>query len=149
MSMDIENQVCTLEQAKKLKELGVVQESLFDWTIEHKKKDYNETSTQLMGGTFDVRVNHDINWRTWDFNKRETYSAFTVSELGAMLPDADKMEDKLEPLFIEKYGECDKERFNKYFRSLFNAQDICEWVIYLLENNHITASEVNNRLTTK
>ena len=65
--MRLENQVCSLELSKKLKELGVKQESEFWWCehqdtfyIEHKSKHCN----QSIGGI----------------------SAFTVAELGEMLP---------------------------------------------------------------
>ncbi len=62
--MKVEDQVCSLELAKRLKELGTKQESLFYWnvqgTLEYAQKDF-------IGYTTDI-------------------SAFTVAELGEMLP---------------------------------------------------------------
>lgn len=87
--MKLEKQVVSLELSKKLKELGVKQKSLFEWSIEYKKKN-GERSTQLMGGVYGIKVFHDISWRVYDYSKRETYSAFTVAELGEMLPEESK-----------------------------------------------------------
>jgi hypothetical protein len=60
--MKLEQQVCSLDLAKRLKELGVKQESLFYWSDDviyiHKRRD-----------------------------AKDWYSAFTVAELGEMLPD--------------------------------------------------------------
>lgn len=63
--MNIENQVCTLEQAKRLKELGVCQDSYFL---------FGEEAGRIVEG--------------WSVEGYEDnfYSAFTVAELGVMLP---------------------------------------------------------------
>jgi len=66
--MKLENQVCSLELAKKLKELGVKQESLFYWFV-YKNK-YNELSTGLKKG---------------GGHGKSRFSAFTVAELGEMI----------------------------------------------------------------
>lgn len=65
--MNIESQVCSLELAKRLKELGVKQKSFFKYEV---KKDgyltiYHSKATSCAN---------------------EYYSAFTVAELGEMLP---------------------------------------------------------------
>ena len=67
--MKLEDQVCSLELAKKLKELGVKQESLFYWWFVRND----------MGD--DVFVSD-----TKPVNGTEYWSAFTVAELGEMLP---------------------------------------------------------------
>jgi hypothetical protein len=69
--MKLEHQVCSLELARQLKDLGVKQTSIFIWshhtvqptlwTDKHLNEDYKD---------------HDQN----------VYSAFTVAELGDMLP---------------------------------------------------------------
>lgn len=64
--MTLESQVVSLELAKLLKELGVKQDAYFSWRDD--KKD---------GWTL-----------VWPWNKgREYFSAFTVAELGEMLPE--------------------------------------------------------------
>lgn len=87
--MKLENQVCSLELAKKLKELGVKQESLFYWMVNHQvSKDdiaygsyddwyleyIDEVPSSILSGENKERQN-------------ETYCAFTVAELGEMLPN--------------------------------------------------------------
>ena len=68
--MKLEDQVCSLALAKSLKELGIEQESLFYWQF-------------FTGHDFVIHdVNKALNYDT------ETYSAFTVAELGEMLPKA-------------------------------------------------------------
>ena len=66
--MNLEDQVCSLELAKKLKELGVKQESIF-WWIEF------VNGWELRFATFKVPTLNDV------------ISAFTVAELGEGLPD--------------------------------------------------------------
>lgn len=74
--MKIEKQVCSLELAKKLKELGVEQESLFYWWG-------NREKTEII-----IAYRGDL----WEWSipigvKENGYcSAFTVAELGDMLP---------------------------------------------------------------
>lgn len=69
--MKLEQQVVSLEYAKKLKELGVKQESLFGWTQNYTRKsgEFKKDSKPYLQykGSFD-------------------YSAYTVAELGEMLP---------------------------------------------------------------
>ena len=68
--MDIKQQVCSLELAMKLKELGVKQESLYFWqTNEDGDVELSRTGFTGQG-----------------IRQYEAYSAFTVAELGEMLP---------------------------------------------------------------
>jgi hypothetical protein len=60
--MKLENQVVSLDLAKRLKELGVKQESLFYWH-----------DSEVISDDSRLRVPEDV-------------SAFTVAELGEMLP---------------------------------------------------------------
>jgi hypothetical protein len=74
--MTLEQQVCSLELAKRLKELGVKQESLFHWDPIWGVSDVEEW--QLL-----KRVDiPSLYAKTPD----ENYSAFTVAEFGEMLP---------------------------------------------------------------
>lgn len=80
--MRLEDQVCSLELAERLKELGVKQESLFYW---EKCPDH--------GNNFVISCNEHHNQITGEWSNchiledQENYCAFTVSELGEMLPD--------------------------------------------------------------
>lgn len=82
--MELEKQVCSLELAKRLKELGVKQESLFVW--------FKPLEEKWEIGLFDGTFFHGENGKqTGHYGYRfglskETPSAFTVAELGEMLP---------------------------------------------------------------
>lgn len=67
--MELEKQVCSLELAKKLKELGVKQESLFVWDIKRKNLFYTKN-----------------NYPDGNIELLEQCVAFSVAELGEMFP---------------------------------------------------------------
>lgn len=76
--MKLENQVCSLESAKKLKELGFVQESLFYWSW---------CITEDSNGHAEI-VDEDQNYAEQHREEieYECASAYTVAELGELLP---------------------------------------------------------------
>ena len=71
--MKIEEQVVSLELAKKLKELEVKQDSVWYWVLSDGYFDY-----RLVHKGFNLDLSSII---------KSIYSAFTVAELGEMLPD--------------------------------------------------------------
>jgi len=73
--MELEKQVVSLELAKKLKELGFEQESYFWWQL-HNDKEYHLRDSESATG----------DEATFSLHK-EWCSAYTVAELGEMLPD--------------------------------------------------------------
>lgn len=70
--MKIENQVCSLKLARRLKELGVKQESVWIWGIGGDKCERKWT----------LLLDDDESW-----SAKEIVCAFSVAELGKMLPD--------------------------------------------------------------
>lgn len=74
--MKLEDQVCSLELAKKLKAFNVKQESYFCW-VTGRREFSND-------GHIDHLSNDDRH--SDDESGFPTYSAFTVAELGEMLP---------------------------------------------------------------
>jgi len=136
--MKIENQVCSLELAKKLKELGVKQNSLFYWeTGAIKPKVRLSVVTEI-----EFKLESTQKYDTSDC--RFLCSAFTVAELGEMLPKSIKYGGKNVPL--EYRGKnCFGEHLVAYhinFESPIGLQ--CEkteanarakMLIYLLEND--------------
>lgn len=68
--MKLENQVVSLELAKRLKELGVKQESLYWWAM------YTDGTSQILYG-----ISEEMGWN----ENRRRVSAFTVAELGEIL----------------------------------------------------------------
>ncbi len=112
--MKLENQVCSLELAKKLKELGVNQESLFYWERQY-----------LPQVTTDWRImlGHQYN---------EYISAFTVAELGEMLPYY-----HYETIKSFRWVDFACECFEISFKCKTEADARANMVIYLIENKLI------------
>lgn len=129
--MDLEQQVCSLKPAQRLKELGVKQDSLFYWdshAIDKSQDGYGITSD----GEF---------------------SAFTVAELGEMLPSNISIEEKILYLSFSKFGnsfDCNyiykhvisnnNMMVERYFNiisinSITEVDARAKMLIYLLENN--------------
>lgn len=81
--MELKDQVCTLEQAKRLKELGVTEQSLWRWVFPARKEMISTTY-----GVYHYEQAKDIiegNEGTY-FDHTDA-PAYTVAELGEMLPD--------------------------------------------------------------
>ncbi len=79
--MKIENQVCSLEQAKKLKDLGVCQDSFFSW--------YGGFNGSEMPPSVDLtdQRNYEYSVNGNYGHPDHMYAAFNVAELGTMLPE--------------------------------------------------------------
>ena len=73
--MELEKQVCSLELAEKLKDLGVPQDSIFYWV----RSDLGNMGVQYVKAFVHQR-------RPPDTDTFEYLSAFTVAELGEMFP---------------------------------------------------------------
>lgn len=150
--MNIENQVCTLEQAKKLKELGVNAESLFWWTQDKTPSSpnlhyYGWSQESMPWGVFFGQRS-----RISTSDVFEEYSAYTVAELGEMLPS--KIEIKGASYIVTSMKSAQAETGVKYswtcrvwntkqglFKKEFGeteAQARAAMLIYLLENKLIT-----------
>lgn len=115
--MKLEKQVVSLELAKRLKELGVNQESLFHWEAEQANDSYGWnyilTQKQIAGGYY--------------------YSAFTVAELGEILgEDIPKIFQNVNRKWV---------LFNPYTGANLihdtEADARAQMLIYLLENKLI------------
>jgi hypothetical protein len=85
--MELQKQVCSLELAKRLKELGVKQESYFCWFQNARSGNW------MIGDAYDAIKNGE--YKDTKDGKEEiiSYSAFTVAELGKMLPNKLRGED--------------------------------------------------------
>lgn len=137
--MKLENQVCSLELAQKLKSLGVKQESVCWWA-----RDWGSET----GETF---VTHDE--ARWDV----IYAAFTVAELGEMLPWFVKEHDEMYWITLIKNGPSPVtgKTWNIEYATIENEERECKilgsdatadteadarakCLIYLLENKLIT-----------
>lgn len=144
--MTLEQQVTSLELSKRLRELGVKQESFFGWYFPNEDKirkdeKWDAPNIQIVGSGNE--------WAWHDLQ----YSAFTVAELGELLPwyiESRFLEDADKWLEIQKDENVDDSvRWNVSYQDemgtdLFEVFDSSEadarakMLIYLLENKLIT-----------
>lgn len=166
--MRLKDQVCTLEQAIKLKELGIAQGKSYAAFI--KNLCQKDKKFWLEPVTYPGCSNEG--YEDWTKGCLQGYSAFTVAELAAMVPDytptlgnleiskAETDHVSLQPnrkkwwnvsYWIWSGGyEGDRYIAEKEKRYLHQAdtmaQALASILIHLLENNLITAEAVNARL---
>jgi len=128
--MELSKQVVSLELAKKLKELGVKQESLFWWRM----------------------LTKEDGWEIWDSPSDaggyECFSAFTVAELGEMLPEVLKDDEGIrfnlniwkdsDVWYVSYWWEEDTRRSSdmkiETFFEYTEADARAKMLIYLVEN---------------
>lgn len=80
--MELEQQVCSLDLAKRLKELGVKQESVCYWSERYQLSERHLKNTGVR-----FTSNPDFSGTSYSYHhEQDICSAFTVAELGAMLP---------------------------------------------------------------
>lgn len=122
--MTLEQQVCSLDLAKRLKELGVKQESYFWWV--------DPSDGTREEAIWFIRDNH--------VGYKEHVSAFTVAELGEMLP---KIENLVSQFFDN--GHCQIALMSEGYQAASigieadtEADARAKMLIYLLENKLIT-----------
>ncbi len=116
--MQIENQVCSLELAQRLKELNVKQKSLISWQHNPQENRYY-LNISFMG---DLGV--------------DEIAAFTVAELGELLPDwtesCKRMKDDWICIVRHKHNNT-----NDHFFGETEADARAKMLIFLLENGLI------------
>lgn len=139
--MKLEQQVCSLELAKQLKDLGVKQRSLFGYVhfdkSVHRKGGYDLEVTSPEAGTRSFYVG------------REIISAFTVAELGEMLPQVITFKNVVYQLFVSLgldkqwfvvYANVQDYEDNAPFPIMMTHNEAdarAKMMIYLLENKLI------------
>jgi hypothetical protein len=140
--MNIENQVCTLEQAQKLKELGIAQNMCyFYWERcpleqRHTVKPFDDViDSNLIGSGNELPVT--------------AFSAFTVAEMGVLLPGH---------IGADLDIAMDIENFNDQFYVCYpsiktvwgdtEAEARANMLIYMIETGKLTDQEINQRLQT-
>lgn len=137
--MKLEQQVVSLDLAKRLKELGVKQESLFYWAKdEHYKLDWRIEFGRPAG-----------TYQNSEWLNGEMCAAFTVAELGEMLPKNENIltmhftnghtqiaiqgDIQLEEGLATRWGAA-----SKCIEADTEADARAKMLIYLLENKIIT-----------
>lgn len=120
--MNLSDQVCSLELAKKLKELGVNTESYFYWFKLSDKDNYDLSES----------------WQIADLERFDMISAFTVGELGELLPGWNPFPKYLwmakSAEFEIQYRNDHTEQLSQYFSGDKEADIRAKMLIYLIEN---------------
>lgn len=165
--MKLENQVFKLEQAKKLKELGVSQNTFLSWFgNETPRLKDNGIEPATYGPWVFVTNTEPRNAQDYDHRRdvcitEPIAAAFTVAELGEMF--AVKFNYKERECFPETTKFCTDHPWIagihtvwahdkpvvalKYFPAQTEAEARSAMLICLLEKNIISVEEVNERLT--
>jgi len=126
--MNLEDQVISLELAKKLKELGVKQESLFYWA-----------GSALWFKRGGVVYSQDNEVETFEWiknNYNDFYSAFSVAELAPLLgEELNRIKrDGKAFVWLKQVGGMGK---SQYYSEGLEAKARADLLIYLLEGNLI------------
>jgi hypothetical protein len=138
--MKLEQQVTSLELSKKLKELGIKQDAFWSW---YDSTDYDDTPR--LNRTDENCPTCCLPQQTWEAK----YSAFTVAELGEMLPGdfQHKIREETYTAYLHFDKDCNDEwnlwvginRISQFgdFTSTKEADARAKLLIYLLENKLI------------
>jgi hypothetical protein len=121
--MKIEDQVCSIELSKKLKKIGIPQESL----LYHYDEPYED-------GTSDWVITDWSDYETTYDTKGETYSAFSVAELGQLIPRSFHSGNSEGNDWICHFYQLNPSKVHaSWANSEANAR--AKMIIYLVENN--------------
>lgn len=130
--MTLEQQVCTIELAKKLKDLGVKQKSIyFHWATDIEQ----DGLTWWTISEKEPRKGKRVRQLSTPEHNRSPVSAFTVAELGEMLPISITRKDKqkFSPAFYKNRGDfSDEVRWS------------IEYSSYSLDNGEIEVQRVGD-----
>lgn len=161
--MNLETQLCTLDQAKALHALGIKQVSLF-YYIPWKAKEWNGTfiGMKCNKGFFHVLDGEAETFSAGD----EVYSAFGVTELGIILPPffPTMVHDGYKSVHCENsrvdtfpllcgqtpHDETPAHVFNRELippiAARWEAEARAAMALFLIENSYLTVEDANKRL---
>lgn len=146
--MKIENQVCTIEQAKTLNELGISQSSYFHWQ-HYPKTSYRDESLGIVNPLSKEGIT----------DAGESWSAYSAAELGEMLivdDDTHFTETRYNEhlgeweTIVSKRTELDEGGFEMMDRSTGSteAESKADALFYLLEKQILTPEIIKENLST-
>lgn len=146
--MKIQNQVCTLQQAQKLKAIGIDQDTAFCF-VESKGQ-----NTFCLYTTEEIHIERGYT--------QDRVAAFSVAELGAMISDMiDQNDITVHSYFNDHLGEWDcearrrieNEKTGEMTWPIVNeeegdteAEARASMLLWLLENKECTIDQINERL---
>ena len=124
--MKLEQKVCSLELSKKLKELGIRQDSTFSWAKNVDGNFYAESKEWKLIFNEDAGVSYT-----------DSFSAFLSCELGEMLRPHLNLIKEYIPSGVEN-----KALFFDFLSPLPNIKTLAKILIYLLESNIINQKDL-------
>lgn len=124
MILELEKQVCSLDSSKRLKEFGFPQESLFYWF---------KPTKSILDDKEKYYILCDNPCPVWMKNTHQPYSAYTVSELGELLPFTVHMQRTTKNYKCYNKIPCKL----KTIESETAAEAMAQMLIYLAERNLI------------
>ena len=147
--MKIEDQVCSLDQAKKLKELGLSQESIFSWCGDENHIPEGSDKPWIWVGRTEPANNMELDYREDVPSAKPFAGAFTVAELGVMLENWTNKSPISTPagnweIIMNSKG--DEFQMSGTYKT--EAEARAAMLIHILESGKITAEQVNSRLTS-
>lgn len=146
--MKLQDRVCTLKQAERLKELGTTQDAIWFWAFP-----LNERMISTRKGIIHNTTCDDIlRDNDGDEFDHAVAAAFTVAELGVMLPNGyDTMRITSKDSHKVPVWQGYDDDGNYFIMTPYKTEAECRaaMIIYMLENKVITAEEVNARLCAK
>lgn len=133
--MKLQDQVITIQQAKRLKELGIVGESAFN----HFKASFH--AGVCLGGPDNLRHVWALTGSGYDREDVEFTPAYTVTEMGRMIGSG--------TFAAQKFHDAVADRINSSHSMTIAAapQFIGNFLIAALEQGILTPSEANTRLS--
>jgi hypothetical protein len=131
--MKLEQQVCSLELAKRLKELGAIQESVFAWSRPSHVEDF-----QIIRMANCEAVVWENRTSTDGTIREKIISAFTVAELGEMLPKFYATYKESGSAHLWRCQDTLSDGGEPYIRSENEADARAKMVIHLIENKLLT-----------
>lgn len=152
--MELKDQVCTLKQAKKLSKLGILQGCSFAAWLKntcHKETDF--WPWPVLGQGVDNR-----GYEVHDKGCLIGYSAFTVAELGLILPGMNisrgqfchfSKGDTSNDWSVDiSFEDCPglPEKFIKLEKEHSEAEVRAAVLIYLIEKEYVRVEDINGRL---
>ena len=136
--MKLESQVCSLELSKKLKELGVKQESLFYYRAWENPISNILNAEDVPSDAWCLFYRYEKYSKSCDFE----ISAFTVAELGTMLPAYTNIKGDAHTLELSKYYRPQTDNIH-YSCEYWNLDKSAK--AYLLGKGFYNISEANCR----
>lgn len=144
--MQLSKQLCELQQSVRLKELGVIQESVF-WIYQERTP---TNSNMVLYGYPQANMPWQIS-KTGKPSSISTnrvfreYALYSVSELGVMLPPETSSYYYINPIIEEAIWICEYPSIDNVI-SGNQAEVMARMLINLIELAQTSASEVNERL---